>query len=200
LESKKETIMSNSPVTAVELRQLLKEHPETRILDVRTGGEFESLHIPGSYNVPLDNLAEHARSLAAVDCPVVLVCQSGGRASTAQGHLNKAGKTNIRVLEGGVGAWMVAEGDVVRGAEKWSLERQVRLVAGSIVFISILLSLWIPNFKWLAGAIGFGLTFAALSNTCMMGMMLAKLPYNRGPQCRIDEVLDQMQAAETSAA
>lgn len=36
---------------------------------------------------------------------------------------------------------------------------------------------------------GAGLTFAALSNTCAMGMLLAKLPYNRGPRSNPDAVI-----------
>jgi rhodanese-related sulfurtransferase len=175
-----------------ELRQLRQEDPNIRILDVRTGAEFESVHIPGSFNVPLDTLAEHVREVAHLDRPVILVCQSGGRAATAQEKLNAAGKTNLRVLEGGMGAWMTAGGDVVKGEEKWALERQVRGVAGSIVLASILASLKFPKFRFLAGGIGFGLVFSAVTNTCAMGMLLAKLPYNRGPECQLDDVIRAM--------
>jgi rhodanese-related sulfurtransferase len=181
-------------IHASELRQLLREDPETRILDVRTGAEFESVHIPGSFNVPLDLLGEQVRTVADVHHPVVLVCQSGGRAATAQQQLNAAGKTNLRVLEGGIGAWQTAGGEVAKGDEKWSLERQVRLVAGSLVLASILASLRFPRARFLAGGVGAGLTFAALSNTCTMGMLLTKLPYNRGPQCDLDAVLREMLA------
>lgn len=178
-----------------ELRQLRQEDPGIRILDVRTGGEFESVHIPGSFNVPLDMLAEHVSKVAHLDKPVILVCQSGGRAATAQEKLNAAGKTNLRVLEGGMGAWMVAGGEVVKGDEKWSLERQVRGVAGSIVLGSILASIKFPRFRFLAGGVGFGLVFSAVTNTCAMGVLLGKLPYNRGPKCELDDVLSSMDAA-----
>ena len=187
-------------IHASELRQLLIEDPDTHILDVRTGGEFRSVHIPGSFNVPLDLLSEHRRDLANVEHPVVLVCQSGARATTAKGHLNEAGKANLRVLEGGIGAWQTAGGDVVRGDETWALERQVRLVAGSIVAGSILASLKFPAARFLAGGVGAGLTFAAVSNTCAMGNMLGKLPYNRGPKCNLDAVLDEMHIAPAAAA
>ena len=183
---------TNSTIHPSELRQLRLEDPRTRILDVRTGAEFESVHIPGSYNVPLDQLSEHIDAFAEFDRPVVLVCLSGNRASTAQEKLNAAGKTNLRVLEGGIGAWQTAGGDVVKGAEKWALDRQVRGVAGSLVLGSILASLKFPKACFLAGGVGFGLLFSALSNTCAMGMLLAKLPYNRGPECVIDDVLADM--------
>lgn len=190
---------TDTPVTSTtihpsELRQLRQEDPGIRILDVRTGAEFESVHIPGSFNVPLDMLAEHVREVAHLDKPVILVCQSGGRAATAQEKLNAAGKTNLRVLEGGMGSWMVAGGEVVKGDEKWSLERQVRGVAGSIVLGSILASLRFPKLRFLAGGVGFGLVFSAVTNTCAMGVLLSKLPYNRGPECDLDDVLHSIDA------
>ncbi len=175
-----------------ELRQLRTEDPNIRILDVRSGSEFESVHIPGSYNVPLDLLAEHVRDVASVDRPVVLVCQSGNRATTAQHQLDAAGKSNLRVLEGGIGAWLAAGGDVVKGEPRWSLERQVRAVAGGLVLGSILTSVRFPAARFAAGAIGGGLLVAALTNTCAMGTLLARLPYNRGPQCDLDAVLAEM--------
>ncbi len=192
-------ITAPSTIHASELRQLLLDDPDTHILDVRTGSEFRSVHIPGSFNVPLDMLAEHRRDLANVEHPVVLVCQSGGRATTAQEHLTAAGKSNLRVLTGGIGAWQTSGGDVVRGDEKWALERQVRLVAGSMVLGAILASLRFPAAKFLAGGIGFGLSFAALTNTCAMGMALTKLPYNRGPKCDLDSVLREMHLPPTAA-
>ena len=183
---------TNTTIHASELRQLRLEDPSTRILDVRTTSEFESVHIPGSYNVPLDQLAEHINAVADLDAPVVLVCLSGNRASTAQAKLNSAGKSNLRVLDGGIGAWQTAGGDVVKGAEKWALERQVRGVAGSIVLASVLASIAFPKARFVAGGVGFGLVFSAISNTCSMGEALAKLPYNKGPECVIDEVLAEM--------
>lgn len=179
-------------IHASELRQLRLEHPHTLILDVRSTSEYQSVHIPGSYNVPLDQLAEHIDAVADLDDPVVLVCLSGNRASTAQQKLNTAGKSNLRVLDGGIGAWQTAGGDVATGEETWTLDRQVRGVAGSIVLASILASLTFPKARFVAGGVGFGLAFSAISNTCTMGMLLAKLPYNRGPECVVDDVLAQM--------
>ena len=187
-----------TPIHASELRQLRLEDPRTRILDVRTTAEFESVHIPGSFNVPLDQLAEHVDQVAELDHPVVLVCLSGNRASQAQTKLNSAGKTNLRVLEGGIGAWQTAGGDVVKGDEKWSLERQVRGVAGSMVLAAILASIRFPKARFLAGGVGFGLAFSAVTNTCAMGMLLAKLPYNRGPECVLDEVLTEIDRDEAA--
>jgi len=187
-----DTVLAPTPILPAELRRLIADDPETRIIDVRTGAEFETAHIEGSFNVPLDLLAEQVRHIADVHHPVVLVCQSGGRATTAQAKLRSAGKTNLRVLDGGMGAWLAAGGEVVRGEESWSLERQVRGIAGGLVLGSILASVVVPKARFLAGGIGFGLAFSALTNTCAMGNLLGRLPYNRGPACDLDRVLAEM--------
>jgi rhodanese-related sulfurtransferase len=167
---------------------------EHRILDVRTPAEYETVHIPGSYNLPLDQLGEHREELARhVDEPVVLVCRSGNRAAQAEQRLAAAGLPQVHVLAGGMMAWEAAGKDVVRGQQRWDLERQVRLVAGLLVLLGILGSLVVPELKYLSGAVGAGLTFAALTNTCAMGMLLSKLPYNRTvPSCDVDTIVGQL--------
>jgi rhodanese-related sulfurtransferase len=186
-------IAATDVIDSAQLRQLISDDPLIRVLDVRTGGEFDSVHIPGSYNVPLDTLAEHARDLAELDHPVVLVCKSGARADQAHGKLTGAGKQRLHLLDGGLDAWLTSGGDVVRGSsETWAMDRQVRLVAGSISLVGIVASLVAPKAKWLAGGVAAGLTFSAVSNTCAMGNALAKLPYNKGRGCDIDAVLTKM--------
>ncbi len=151
-----------------------------RLLDVRSSSEFRTCHIPGAVNVPLDQVSRYRDQLVAAGEPVVVVCQQGGRAKQAQDKLAGAGGSGFHVQIGGMVAWQQAEGAVVKGEQRWALERQVRLVAGLIVLLSILGSLLVPGLKFVAGFVGAGLTFAAVSNTCMMGNLLARLPYNRG--------------------
>jgi rhodanese-related sulfurtransferase len=177
-----------------ELQQLMAADVTTRLIDVRTTGEFEGGHISGAYNVPLDTLGEHREEIARVAAPVVLICQSGARAAKAEDTLRTAGMTNIRILEGGMSAWSAANAPVRTVKERWGLERQVRLVAGSIVLVAIVVSVWLPAARFVAGAVGAGLTFAALSNTCAMGMVLSKLPYNRGATCDIDDVVRRLRS------
>ncbi|WP_186382626.1 rhodanese-like domain-containing protein [Amycolatopsis rhizosphaerae] len=161
-----------------------------RLLDVRSPGEFQTVHIPGSYNVPLDTLREHrAELLHHLDHEVVLICRSGNRAAQARKALAEAGLENLRVLEGGILAWEAAGRSVVRGKPRWDLERQVRLVAGSLVLVTGLVGLVVPGAHLIGTAVGAGLVFAAVSNTCAMGMMLSKLPYNRGPRTDIKTVI-----------
>ncbi|MDH6194795.1 rhodanese-related sulfurtransferase [Mycobacterium frederiksbergense] len=182
-------------IDATELRELRNTGTGPRLIDVRTPAEFETAHIPGSYNVPLDVLREHRDEIANhLDEDIVLVCRSGQRATTAGEALHNIGLTNVRILAGGMNTWQERGFNVRRGAQRWDLERQVRLVAGSIVLTSILGSIAKPKLKWLAGAIGAGLTTAALTNTCAMGMMLSRLPYNRGAACDLDSVVTQLSA------
>ncbi|MFE6840863.1 rhodanese-like domain-containing protein, partial [Streptomyces sp. NPDC057705] len=141
-------------------------------------------------NVPLDTLREHrAELLTHLDEDVVLVCRSGARAAQAEQALAEAGLPNLPVLDGGMMAWEAAGAPVDRGEARWDLERQVRLIAGSVVLVTGVVGVFVPGAHLIGTAIGAGLTFAALSNTCAMGMLLSKLPYNRGPRTDIRTVL-----------
>ncbi|BBX69329.1 rhodanese-like domain-containing protein [Mycolicibacterium psychrotolerans] len=184
---------TTATIDSQNLNDRLGSAAPPRVLDVRTPGEFETAHISGAYNVPLDLLREHRDEISKhLDDEVVLVCRSGQRAAQAEESLRKAGLTNVHILDGGIVAWEAAGFAVNRGTPRWDLERQVRLVAGSIVLTSILGSIAAPKLKWLAAGVGGGLTFAALSNTCAMGTLLSKLPYNRGASCDAQTVVAQL--------
>lgn len=182
-------------VSVSEAQQLVTQ-PSTLVLDVRSPGEFETAHIDGAINLPVDQLDPHLRDIvAAGGGTLVLVCQSGGRAEQAATKLVRHGKEDLVLLSGGMNAWQSAGAPVRRGEkQRWALERQVRLVAGSIVLLAVLGSIVVPGLELLAGAVGFGLVFAAVSNTCMMGMLLGKLPYNRGAGCDVDQALARLGA------
>lgn len=155
---------------------------EVTLVDVRTPGEFETARIPTAHNRPLDQLDAHLdelRELCGDGAPVVLVCQSGARAEQARQRLTAAGITDVTVLDGGVNGWRAADGELVEDVQRWELERQVRLVAGGIVATSIGASVVVPEARYVAGFVGLGLVLAAVTNTCAMGMLLSKLPYNR---------------------
>lgn len=174
-------------IRPTELEDLLVERPEIRLLDVRTPAEYESAHIRGAYNVPLDLLGEHGAEIRAnVAEPVVLVCQSGQRARKAEEALTAAGMPNLHVLDGGVNAWVATGHAVVRGPERLSLERQVRIVAGALAAIGGLLAVVAsPLFALVPALVGSGLVFAGVTNTCGMAMVLSRLPYNRPATCDV---------------
>ena len=190
------TFPATDVIDVAQLQQLQLEDPAIRILDVRTGGEFENSHIPGSYNVPLDTLGEHVRDLADVDHPVVLVCQSGGRASQAHEKLTEAGKATLHILEGGMTSWQEAGGDLTVGnTTRWAMDRQVRFVAGTFAIVAVVASIFVPGLEWIAAGVGAGLAYSAVSNTCAMAAVLAKLPYNRTNACDISGILEELKAA-----
>ncbi|GAB3069336.1 rhodanese-like domain-containing protein [Pedococcus soli] len=166
-----------------------------RLLDVRSPAEFTTAHIRGSYNVPLDLLREHATELRThLREDVVLVCRSGARATQAETVLATTGLENLHVLTGGITAWEASGGPLTRGAQTWELERQVRLVAGSIVLAGVLASVVAPWAKWISAGIGAGLAGAALTNSCAMGMLLSKLPHNRRNTPDLAAVLRDLRA------
>lgn len=190
------TFPATDVIDVTQLQQLQLEDPAIRILDVRTGGEFENSHIPGSYNVPLDTLGEHVRDLADVEHPVVLVCQSGGRASQAHEKLTEAGKATLHILEGGMTSWQAAGGDLTVGnTTRWDMDRQVRFVAGTFAIVAVVASIFVPGLEWIAAGVGAGLAYSAVSNTCAMAAVLAKLPYNRTNACDITGILEELKAA-----
>ncbi|MEJ5867399.1 rhodanese-like domain-containing protein [Pseudokineococcus sp. 5B2Z-1] len=168
------------------------------LVDVRTPAEYETAHVEGAVNVPLDLLLREPGAVASrLSGDVVLMCALGGRAEQAREALVAAGATaTLQVLGGGVDGVRRAGGTVVAGRSRWAMERQVRLVAGSLVLGSVLLSLQVPAARFLAGGVGAGLTYAALSDTCTMARGLARLPYNRTVAApTLDEVLAQLDAA-----
>jgi rhodanese-related sulfurtransferase len=175
---------TTSIIDADILKAWLERHDDVVILDVRSAAEFESLHIRGSYNVPLPLVAEHTEDVARrVGRRVVLVCHSGVRAEQARQRLHEVGLDSAVVLEGGASAFAAAGGDVVRGEQRWAMDRQVRMVAGTLVTTGLLAGELVSHrLRLLAGAVGAGLAFSAATNTCAMGAALAKMPWNRGAQ------------------
>jgi rhodanese-related sulfurtransferase len=163
------------------LRSWIVEHQDLVVIDVRSAAEFEAIHIRGSYNVPLPLLSEHTDELAArLGSRVVLVCQSGARAEQARQRLGASGIDTAYVLTGGVPGFAAAGGDIVRGRDRWDLERQVRLVAGSLVVLGLTGGKFVsPKIRTLAGVIGAGLTFSAATNTCAMGQAISAMPWNK---------------------
>lgn len=172
------TVIALDPET---LQSWFTEHLDLVVIDVRSAAEFESMHIRGSYNVPLPLLSEHADELAArLGSRVVLVCQSGVRAEQARQRLGRSGIDGAFVLTGGAPGFAAADGDVVKGKDRWDLERQVRLVAGSLVLVGLVGGKFVsPKIRTIAGVIGTGLTFSAATNTCAMGRALSVMPWNR---------------------
>jgi rhodanese-related sulfurtransferase len=185
-----------SVIDARQLDELLRQRPDVRMLDVRTPGEYESVHIPGAYNVPLDTLGEHADEIrATVNEPVILICQSGNRARQAESALQECTMRNLHVLEGGMNGWVALELPVRRGAQRLSLERQVRIVAGGMAAAGAVAALLVnPLFALVPAFVGSGLVFAGVTDTCGMAMVLSKLSYNRPANCDVPAMVEALKA------
>ena len=173
-------------ILPVELLKILATHPDAALFDVRTPVEYAEVHVPQAVSIPLDGLDPQSLVQAGKvrkDEPVYLLCRSGQRATKAAEKFAKAGFAQPIVVEGGTLAWIEANLEVARSAVKVvSLERQVRIAAGAIVFIGVLLAHFVnPNFIWLSGFVGAGLVFAGITDFCGMGLLLAKLPWNKRP-------------------
>ena len=121
------------------------------------------------------------------------MCLSGARSTQAGEALSEAGLPNLRVLDGGLKDWVAEDHEVVEGRQTWDLERQVRFTAGSIVGAAVVGSAVYPPLKWLAAGIGGGLVYAAVSNTCAMGSVLMKMPWNSTSESvSVDDVIDRL--------
>ena len=180
-----------SALASDEVGDLLTRSAPLTILDVRTPAEFASVHIPGSSNVPLDQVPDHVSAISSVEGKtVVLVCCSGARARQAEQALRSADLPRLHVLDGGLSAWEAAGLPLNRGRQRWSLERQVRGVAGTLVLVGALGGLLVlPQLGLLVAGVGAGLAFSAITDTCGMALLLGKLPYNRGAGCDVSAIL-----------
>ncbi len=90
---------------AAEARLLLDSFEDTIILDVRTAEEFRQGHIPGSINIPLDELMDgRYEELSRADLFLV-VCQSDVRSATASQFLVDNNFHFVYNLLGGLEEW-----------------------------------------------------------------------------------------------
>lgn len=155
------------------------------LIDVRTPAEFGEVHVPFAKNVPLDRFdaAKVAQEYAGKSTPLYVICRSGSRAKQACDKLIAAGCTNVVNVEGGTLAWDQAGLQVVRGKKVLSLERQMRIVAGGLVFAGVVLGTFVhPYLYGLSAFVGLGLVFAGITDICPMAMMIARMPWNQATE------------------
>jgi len=171
-------VETGATITAAQLNnEIISARPQ--LVDVRSASEFAGGHLAGALNIPLDQIESR---VADLDChrPVVLICKTGMRSTIVCNLLQQHGKPAL-VLEGGTAAWQQAGLPLICSARtRWSLERQVRLIAGLLVAAGALLAL-VVDARWafLPAFVGLGLTFAGLTDFCAMAKLLQKMPWNR---------------------
>jgi rhodanese-related sulfurtransferase len=179
--------MNISTISPADLAQRHRQGQSCELIDVRTPVEFRESHVEFARNVPLDQLDPAAVMQARKGNssePLYLICQMGGRSEKACEKFQQKGFTNVVSVEGGTKACEQAGLPLTRGKKAISLERQVRIAAGSLVLTGVLLGWQVhPYFFGLSGFVGAGLLFAGITDTCGMGMLLARMPWN---QCSSD--------------
>jgi rhodanese-related sulfurtransferase len=168
-----------------DVAALIASGNSPRLVDVRTPLEYAEVHATGAVLVPLDSLNAAALGEApTADSPVYLLCKSGARAAKAREKLAAAGCEHCIVVEGGTDAWLAAGLAVTRAGGVISMERQVRIAAGSLVLIGAILGFAVhPGFFSLCAFVGAGLVFAGVTNFCGMGLLIARMPWNRSLTC-----------------
>ena len=150
------------------------------LIDVREYPEYAAGHIEGSQLVPLATL-KTACATWDQDAPLLLVCRSGRRAEQARQMLVANALRHLEVLQGGIEAWRITGKPLIADARTpWAMERRVRVASGSLVLCFLCLGL-LASSKFLLGVglVGAGLVFAGVTNTCMMGSVLGRMPWNR---------------------
>lgn len=181
-----------TPSQTISVQQLAERDGQgsVHVIDVRTPLEFREVRAAAARNIPLDSLDPHAvmkeRNGAASE-PLYVICKGGTRGAKAQQKFVDAGYENVINVEGGTEAWAAAGLPVVRGKKAISLERQVRIAAGFIVLVGAVAAMATGN-VYLAGIpafVGAGLMFAGVTDSCAMGMLIAKMPWNqvKGESC-----------------
>jgi rhodanese-related sulfurtransferase len=161
---------------------LLDPREDFLYIDVRTPQEFEGVHISGARNIPLPDLHTYVDELKTLsqERPIMLVCRTQNRVKIAYEYLTNNGLTNCEILEGGITAWVDEGKPVIKGQQRISLEGQVRAIAGGLILTGVALGFTIHSgFFFLPAIVGAGLLHAGLTDSCLMGMLLSKLPLNR---------------------
>ena len=149
------------------------------VIDVRSGVEYDSEHVPESVHVPLGELAKRVDEVMAAPAPRLLLCRNGSRAASARSVLADLGLGGLSVVEGGLEAYRAAGGATVAGPRRMSLERQVRVAAGLVVVLGAVLGAWVhPAWIALCAAVGAGQVVAGLTDRCGLGRLLAGMPWN----------------------
>lgn len=170
-------------ISASEFKQLLHSGAAIELIDVRTPAEFQELHIEIARNEPLSRLDPQALQAArngSAEQPLYIVCRSGARGQQACQKLIAAGITSVVNIEGGTLACEAAGIPVVRGKKSVPLNCQVQIVTGLAVLLGAALSVWVhPWWAALPAIMGAGLIFSGATNTCALGNLLGRMPWNQ---------------------
>ena len=166
-------------LSVLESNLKCQENSSILLIDVRTPAEFAGLHAKGAVNHPMESMEINKLQFGKED-QIHIICQSGGRSMKVCQKMEAAGFSGVFNVEGGTSAWQIAGLPVVEGRKMMSLERQVRIAAGSLIMIGVAIGQFVhPGGFGFSAFVGAGLVFAGITDTCGMGMLIAKMPWNR---------------------
>jgi rhodanese-related sulfurtransferase len=182
----REDPMTVKTISPQELATKQKLGEPIELIDVRTPLEFQEVHCTFARNIPLSDLDAHKviAQRPNANAPLYIICKSGSRGRDACEKFGATGYTVAVNVEGGTTAWADAGLPVNRGKKAISIERQVRIVAGSLIVLGVALSFVSPWFLGISALIGSGLVFAGVTDSCGMGLILARMPWNRAAPFR----------------
>jgi rhodanese-related sulfurtransferase len=91
-------------ISPLEVKQKLDAGEDIFILDVRQPEEYAGGYVPKARLIPLGEIDQRLNEIPR-DKPVIVVCRSGGRSTSASQKLDNHGFDNIHNMTGGTLAW-----------------------------------------------------------------------------------------------
>ncbi len=179
--------MSVQTITACEFAKKLDKKDQLFVVDLRTSAEVASECLANCLHLPVQEItAEKLKAKMqdndlAANTPVYLLCQSGKRANMAVEKLADCNDLSLVILEGGLNA-IKAQGTPLQPdtSHVISLERQVRIAAGALIVLGIVLGFTQNSgFYLLSAFVGAGLVVAGITDKCGMAMILKRMPWNQ---------------------
>lgn len=164
--------------TVLELNEELNSG-KVNLIDVREYAEFANGRVKDAKNIPLGEVGKLHEQLDTSE-KVYVMCRTGRRSEQARDILKAVGFNDVTNVRGGLQAWENAGFETEKDENApWEIERQVRLVAGALVLVGFFLGMVHWSFLFITAFIGAGLVVSALTNSCTMGMILLKMPWNQ---------------------
>lgn len=144
------------------------------IIDVRSTKEFSEAALPGAINLPSTHF--HLADFSPYrNQHICLICDSGSRAQRVQEKLERAGFSNVSIMEKNMEELRTR----VTTSVGWGIDRQFRLALAVLIGLFLLAYAFDYTFSLALPILVFsGLLFSAITDNCYLKDLIAKLPWN----------------------